>query len=102
MRPHGISTGERQVLECLAEGRVGHELLRCEIDIKNLLVTGVVTATQVADAIGRSDGTEYECRRHHIDELIDVHIIRTFHHDRSWYIKWYFVSPNVVFISVHE
>ncbi len=83
-------------------GRVEHELDRGEIDIKNLLLTGVVTTTQVADAIGRSSGSDYECRRHHFDEMIDVHIIRTRHDDRSWYIKWYFVLPNVVFISVHE
>jgi hypothetical protein len=31
-----------------------------------------------------------------------VHIIRTQHGDRTWYIKWYFIVPNVVFISVHE
>ncbi len=98
----GYRQAKKQVLECLAEGRFEHELLRYEIDIKNLLLTGVVTATQVADAIGRSSGTDYECRRHHFDELTEVHIIRTQYDDRSWYIKWYFVSPNVVFISVHE
>ena len=98
----GYRQAKKQVLECLTGGRVEHEMDRCEIDIKNLLVTGVVTATQVADAIGRSGGTEYECSPHHFDENVEVHIIKTQHGDRTWYIKWYFVSPNVVFISVHE
>ena len=98
----GYRQAKRQVLECLVDGRIEHELDRCEIDIKNLLLTGVVTATQVADAIGRSSGTEYECRRHHFDEMIEVHIISTQYDGRSWYIKWYFIAPNVVFISVHE
>ena len=98
----GYRQAKKQVLECLINGRVEHELDRGEIDIKNLLSTGVVTAAQVADAIGRSSGTEYECRRHHLNEMIEVHIIKTQHGDRFWYIKWYFISPNVVFISVHE
>ena len=75
---------------------------RWDIDIKNLLLTGVVTAKQVADAIGRSSGKEYECSPHHFDENTEVHIIKTQQGDKSWYIKWYFISPNVVFISVHE
>ena len=75
---------------------------RCEIDIKHLLLTGVVTGKQVADAIGRSNGKEYECSPHHFNENIEVHIIKTQHGDKTWYIKWYFISPNVVFISVHE
>jgi hypothetical protein len=98
----GYRQAKKQVLECLMNGRVEHELGRGEIDIKNLLSTGVVTVAQVADAIGRSSGTEYECRRHHLNEMIEVHIIKTQHGDRSWDIKWYFISPNVVFISVHE
>ena len=98
----GYRQAKKQVLQCLAEGRVEHELDRGEIDIKNLLSTGVVTAEQVADAIGRSSGIEYRCSPHHFVENIEVHIIRTQHGDRPWYIKWYFISPNVVFISVHE
>jgi hypothetical protein len=98
----GYRQAKKQALECLADGRIEHELDRCEIDIKNLLLTGVVAAKQVADAIGRSSGKEYECSPHHYDENIDVHIIKTQQGDRSWYIKWYFIAPNVVFISVHE
>ena len=98
----GYRQAKRQALECIADARIEHELNRCEIDVKNLLVTGVVTAAQVADAIGRSSGTEYECCRHHYDENIEVHIIKTRHGDKSWYIKGYFISPNVVFVSVHE
>ena len=98
----GYRQAKKQALECLAVGRIEHELDRCEIDIKNLLLTGVVTAKQVADAIGRSSGKEYECSPHHFDENTEVHIIKTQQGDKSWYIKWYFNSPNVVFISVHE
>ena len=97
----GYRQAKRQVLQCLGEGSVEHELDRGEIDIKNLLSTGGVTAKQVADAIGRSSGKEYKCSPHHFDEDIEVHIIRTQHSDRTWYIKWYFISPNIVFISVH-
>ena len=98
----GYRQAKKQVLECLKEGRIEHELDRCEIDIKNLLITGAVTTKEVADAIGRSSGTQYECKPHHFDENITVHILRTQHLGRSWYMKWYFIAPNAVFISVHE
>ena len=98
----GYRQAKKRVLECLANGSVEHTLDRGEVDVKNLLLTGVVTTAQVAGAIGRSSGTEYECSPHHFVDSIKVHIIKTHHGDRDWYIKWYFVAPNAVFISVHE
>ena len=98
----GYRQAKREVIECLCEGRIEHELDRCEIDIKNLLSTGAVTAIEVANAIGRSSGTDYECRPHHFDENVEVHILRIQHLGKSWYVKWYFIAPNAVFISVHE
>lgn len=98
----GYRQAKKRVLECLVSGRVEHELDRCEIDVKNLLLTGVVTTAQVADAIGRSNGAEYKCSPHHFVDSINVHIIKTHYGDRNWYIKWYFVAPNAVFISIHE
>ena len=98
----GYRQAKKQVLDCLADGHVEHALDRYEIDVKNLLLTGVVTIEQVANAIARSSGTEYKCSSHHLVGSIEVHIIKTHHGDRNWYIKWYFVAPNAVFISVHE
>jgi len=96
----GFRDAKRQLIECLSDGRIDHELERSEIDVKNLLVTGTASAVEVADVIRRCRGNEYECRPHHFDGTIDVHIVKTSHGGRSWYIKWYFLDPNAVFISV--
>jgi hypothetical protein len=98
----GFRDAKAQVLACLDDENILHDLQRSEIDTKNLLVTGVVSAEEVAAAIGRSNGREYECSAHHFDATIDVHIIKTMCLGRSWYIKWYYLEPDVVFISVHE
>jgi hypothetical protein len=37
-----------------------------------------------------------------MDQNIDVHVIKTRHKNEQWYIKWYFIEPDAVFISVHQ
>jgi len=56
----GFRDAKRQLIECLFDGRIDHELERSEI------------------------------------------IVKATHGGTSWYIKWYFLDPNVMFISVHE
>ncbi|MCG8609430.1 MAG: hypothetical protein MI864_02745 [Pseudomonadales bacterium] len=92
---------KKQVLECLYEGCVLHES-RSDIDIKNLLEVGVVSVEEVAEIIRRSRGNEYESSPHHMDNNIDVHVIKTRYQSAQWYIKWYFIEPDAVFISVHQ
>lgn len=97
----GFNDVKSQVLQCLKDGYVSHEQ-RNDIDIKNLLATGQVTIEQVSEIIGRSRGGSYSSSPHHIVKDIDVHIIKTRNAGEDWYIKWYFVEPNSVFISVHH
>lgn len=97
----GFKTIKRQIIECLQEGNVLHEE-RNNIDVKNLLSTGVVSLDEVANIIGRSRGDNYTYSPHHCDVSIDVHIIKTKHSGTDWYIKWYFIEPDCVFISVHQ
>lgn len=33
---------------------------------------------------------------------IDVHVFKPYKDAKRWYIKFYFIDPDVVFISVHE
>lgn len=89
------------VLSCLQIGDILHAS-RGEIDIKNLLATGQVTPDEVAEVIQRSRGGDYECSPHHSVSGVDVHIIRRSHKGVVWYIKWYYVEPASVFISVHH
>ncbi len=97
----GFKTAKIQVLTCLKEGAVSHQE-RADIDVKNLLATGQVSLDDVAAVIGRSRGNQYSSSPHHVVDEVEVHIIKTKHGDDSWYIKWYFIEPNSVFISVHH
>lgn len=90
-----------KVIECLNNGHVLHEE-RGDIDVKNLLSTGVISTSEVTTIIGRARGNSYSCSPHHYDTEIDVHVIKTIHFGQHWYIKWYFTEPDCVFISVHE
>ena len=97
----GFKNVKSQVLVCLAAGNVFHEQ-RQTIDIKNLLVTGQISEDAVSDIIANARGNEYELSKHHVDSAINVHILKTRYQGQNWYIKWYFIEPDSVFISVHH
>lgn len=97
----GFKDVKSRVLACLKDGAISHEQ-RGDIDIKNLLATGQVSLDEVAAIIGRSRGSHYSSSAHHVVNDIDVHIIKTKRDGEAWYIKWYFLEPNSVFISVHN
>ncbi len=97
----GFKKARKQVIESLKSGYVLHEQ-RNNIDVKNLLATGFISTTEVAEIIGRSKGDNYSCSPHHLSADIDVHLIKTTHSGQRWYIKWYFVEPDSIFISMHQ
>lgn len=81
----------------MADGSYQHEA-RNDIDVKNELLTAVVTAVEVAAIIRRSNGRDHSMSPHHSDHSTTVHVIRR----EGWYIKFYFVDPDTWFISVHR
>ncbi len=97
----GFKGAKAKILDCLKRGYVSHEQ-RGDIDIKNLLATGQVSLDDVAEVIARARGNTYSSSPHHFDASIEVHIVNTTRAGQDWYIKWYFVDPNSVFISVHH
>ena len=97
----GFKDVKAKVLACLASGAVLHEQ-RGDIDIKNLLATGQVSLEELIAVIARSRGHQYSSSPHHWIDGIEVHILKTRRNDENWYVKWYFVEPNTVFISVHH
>lgn len=97
----GFKDVKAKVLACLDEGAVLHAE-RANIDIKNLLAIGEVALDEVASVIGRAGGTDYSCSPHHTVAGVEVHVIRTKFCGEKWYIKWYFLEPDSVFISVHH
>jgi hypothetical protein len=76
---------------------VEHEI-RKAIDEKNLLATGGVTNADVAQLLARASGKEHSQSPHHFDKHTMVNIVKT----KGWYVKWYYIEPNTVFISVHK
>ena len=97
----GFKDAKKQLLECLVEGNILHQA-RNNIDVKNLLETGQISVEVVTDIVKRARGNDYECSPHHMIKSIDVHIIKTTYQNESWYIKWYYIEPNSIFISVHN
>lgn len=93
----GWSTVKPKVIQALKNGTFQHEA-RNEIDTKNLLQMGAVTADDVIQVLKRAKGNEHRISPHHRDPGIDVHIVK----HQGWYIKFYFVDPDTIFISVHQ
>jgi hypothetical protein len=83
------------VLAALAAGSYLHEA-RNDVDIKNELATGEISASDVAALIKGSTGNDHLRSPHHSDP--SIHVISR----KGWYIKFYFVDPDTWFISVHR
>lgn len=71
---------------------------RNEIDSKNKLATGEISAVEVAELVKKSTGNDHSKSLHHADRSITVHVISR----KGWYIKFYFIDPVTWFISVHQ
>ncbi len=97
----GFKETKSTLISCLKNGNIQHEA-RKNIDLKNLLSTGEISIDDLIKILNKSRGNEHETSAHHFDNSIDVHIIKTNFSGVYWYIKWYFLSPECVFISVHN
>ncbi|MBM7074267.1 hypothetical protein JQC92_19925 [Shewanella sp. 202IG2-18] len=97
----GFSEVKKQVISCIKRGSYDHEV-RQNINVKNLFQCGQLSDEAVVELIKRTRGNEYEVSSHHKAPSIDVHILKPYKDGKKWYIKFYFVEPDVLFISVHE
>ncbi len=97
----GFKSAKNKIITCLKSGMVYHQQ-RNNLDTKNVLAMGVITNEHVAQIIARSSGDGYSSSPHHMDSNIDVHIVKTRYAGFQWYIKWYFMQDDGVFISVHN
>lgn len=92
---------KRRVIACIEEGAYDHEV-RYNIDVKNRFQCGLLSDSYVIDLIDKTSEKQYRIDKHHRAPSIDVHILKPTKDGIKWYIKFYFVEPDVVFISVHE
>ncbi len=97
----GLKDVRTRVIEQLREGSIQHEM-RKNIDEKNLLLVGEVSPEDVANCLKKCQGTQYSVSPHHAHSGIPVHIFEPKHNGYDWYIKCYFLEPDVWFISVHR
>lgn len=93
----GFKDAKAALISALKTGNYQHQS-RANINTKNLLFTGVVTAAQVLSIIGRCNGSHHTTSKHHSINAIDIHVIEI----EGWYVKFYVINPNVMFISVHQ
>lgn len=103
----GFRDARTRAIEALCCNAIQHEA-RDEIDEKNLLGVGAITPQEVIRLLNACRGADYSCSPHHSAPEIDVHVFRPIAAlaaggpRSAWYIKLYFVEPDVVFISVHR
>jgi hypothetical protein len=98
----GLKEVKAKAITCLESGQVQHETERSgDIDKKNLLVTAQVTLDEIKDLINSTKGTQHEVSPHHMESLVEVHTLKPIKKGTKWYIKFYFLEPDLIFISVH-
>lgn len=93
----GYKNVKKKVLEALELRAFSHQA-RDDIDVKNLLQVGDITPEEVIGLIKSSSGTDHSSSDHHLIKGVEVHIIKC----KKWYIKFYFVDSDTVFISVRQ
>ena len=96
VEPSGFIAVRQAVIAALSSGKYLSEE-REDIDEKNLLAVGEVTAETLVAALKRCSGRDHACSAHHRLVNVRVHVIRA----GGWYIKFYFLEPDTWFISVH-
>ena len=97
----GFKEIKKKLVECIKNGNYDHEI-RNNIDIKNIFLIGLLSEDELIEIIKSSNGNQYSLSKHHLDSSVDIHIIKPIKDNKKWYIKFYFLEPNTVFISVHE
>ncbi|KPA12475.1 hypothetical protein MHK_007311 [Candidatus Magnetomorum sp. HK-1] len=101
MEPNLFKEIKKKAIECLLRGQIQHEA-RTEIDVKNLLKIGDVTVEQIIKLINKTKGFQYTCSPHHLEKSVIVHVCKPIQDGIKWYIKFYFIEPDIIFISIHK
>ena len=96
-----FAEARRKVKEKLASGDIQHEA-RKEIERKNKLSTGELSPDQVSKLLDRATFNNFDSGPHDNDPETTVYIFKPTVEGTKWYIKAYFIEPDVWFISVHK
>ena len=93
----GFKEVKRRLIAALQSGRYQYENRR-DIDTKNLLAIGAICPATLCEWASACNGICHSASPHHLDARIEVHVLRR----SGWYVKFYFVDPDTIFISVHQ
>lgn len=97
----GLRETRSKAVECLKAGRV-QAVERSDINEKNLLKTGLITADDVIRLLNATRGPQYRTEPHKDDPSVLVHYFEPTVAWEDWHIKLYFLEPDCWFISVHR
>lgn len=103
----GFKETRQRAIQAIRNGKIQHEA-RDEIEEKNLLLVGDVTTDQVISLLNACRGNQYSSSPHHLVPEVEVHIFKpeakldSITEKEPWYIKVYFLEPDIWFISVHK
>lgn len=97
----GLKQARSAAIDALKEGRV-QAVERRDLEEKNLLKTGKVTAEEVIELLKRTPGSRYRSFSHMDDSSVTIHVFEPSILGVDWHIKFYFLEPGCYFISVHH
>ena len=94
----GFKEIKERAIKCIKCGYVRH----VERDLnKNLFAAGDFTSEDMIQIISSSRGDCYQVDKHHFLET-EVHIIKPRGKYGGLYLKFFFIEPDILFISVHQ
>ena len=94
----GFKEVKERAIECIKCDQVRH--VERYLD-KNLFASGAISPEEMIQIIGSCRGDCYETNKHHFLDT-DVHIFKPRGKYDGLYIKFFFVEPDILFISVHQ
>lgn len=95
----GFNEVKATAIQKIKEGKISHDPREFS---KNEYAQCLLTDEQVIFMIKNCRGDRYEKRPHHKDKRIPVHILKPAGKYDGYYVKFYFLEPDVCFMSVHR
>jgi hypothetical protein len=89
------------LIYCLKNGLYDHEF-REDMETRNCLFNGTVSVAEVIDMVLACSGGDLESSPLHGNSKVVAHVLKPKGLYSGWYIKFYYVDPNTIFISVHK
>jgi hypothetical protein len=94
----GFKEVKERAIQCIKSNHVRH----VERDLgKNMFAAGDLSPEEMIQIIDFCRGDCYETNKHHLFNT-EVHILKPRGKYDGWYIKFFFVEPDILFISVHQ